>query len=238
MKNASFGKRLLVLCAGMLIMAFGVAFSIKAGLGTSPISSLPYVLSLFTPLTVGTATIAMHCVLILLQILILRRRYQLIQLTQLPVAILFGYLTDFAVWALQPIPVTSYPESILLCVVGILLVGTGVSFEVNAGLVTLAGEGLILAICDTFHLPFPRIKICFDCTLVLSAGSTQVSLDAKGELTLKSSKKLAAESAEIEEKGSAKVAVQGAAVEVKGTTSLDLSAAGNTTIKGAMVGIN
>lgn len=169
MKNASFGKRLLVLCAGMLIMAFGVAFSIKAGLGTSPISSLPYVLSLFTPLTVGTATIAMHCVLILLQILILRRRYQLIQLTQLPVAILFGYLTDFAVWALQPIPVTSYPESVLLCVVGILLVGTGVSFEVNAGLVTLAGEGLILAICDTFHLPFPRIKICFDCTLVLSA---------------------------------------------------------------------
>ena len=73
---------------------------------------------------------------------------------------------------------------------------------------------------------------------MLSAGDTQVSLDAKGELTLKSAKKLAAESAEIEEKGSAKVAVQGAAVEVKGTTSLDLSAAGNTTIKGAMVGIN
>lgn len=169
MKTASFGRRLLILCVGMLIMAFGVAFSIKAGLGTSPISSLPYVVSLFTPLTVGTATIAMHCVLILLQILILRRRYQLIQLTQLPVAILFGYLTDFAVWALQPIQVASYPMSALLCVVGILLVGTGVSFEVNAGLVTLAGEGLILAVCDTFHLPFPRIKVCFDCTLVILA---------------------------------------------------------------------
>ena len=75
-------------------------------------------------------------------------------------------------------------------------------------------------------------------TLVLSAGDTKVSLDAKGELTLKSAKKLSAESAEIEEKGSAKVAVPGAAVELKGTTSLDLSASGNTTIKGAMVGIN
>lgn len=169
MRTARFGQRLLTLCVGLLIMAFGVAFSIKAGLGTSPISSLPYVVSLFTPLTVGVATIAMHCVLILLQILLLRRNYHPVQLTQLPVAILFGYLTDLAVWALQPIPVTSYPESVLLCLVGILLVGVGVSFEVNAGLVTLAGEGLILAVCQTFHLPFPRIKVCFDCTLVILA---------------------------------------------------------------------
>ena len=68
-------RRYLLLCAGLAIMAFGVAFSIKASLGTSPISSVPYVVSLFAPLTVGTATIVMHCVFILLQILILRRQY-------------------------------------------------------------------------------------------------------------------------------------------------------------------
>ena len=60
-------KRYLLLLIGLAIMAFGVAFSIKASLGTSPISSVPYVVSLFTPLTVGTATITMHCVFILLQ---------------------------------------------------------------------------------------------------------------------------------------------------------------------------
>ena len=53
-------KRYIILLAGLAIMAFGVAFSIKAGLGTSPISSVPYVVSLFSNLTVGTATIAMH----------------------------------------------------------------------------------------------------------------------------------------------------------------------------------
>ena len=91
-------RRYLLLCAGLAIMAFGVAFSIKASLGTSPISSVPYVVSLFAPLTVGTATIVMHCVFILLQILILRRQYHPIQRMQLPVAVLFGYLTDFGVW--------------------------------------------------------------------------------------------------------------------------------------------
>ena len=86
-------KRYLLLLAGLAVMAFGVAFSIKASLGTSPISSVPYVVSLFSPLTVGTATIIMHCVFILLQILILRRKYHLIQLMQLPVA-LFLWISD------------------------------------------------------------------------------------------------------------------------------------------------
>lgn len=101
-------KRYLLLFAGLTIMAFGVAFSIKASLGTSPISSVPYVLSLFSPLTVGTATIAMHCVFILLQILILRKNYHPIQLMQLPVAFFFGYLTDFGVWAVQGISCHTY----------------------------------------------------------------------------------------------------------------------------------
>lgn len=73
-------RRYLLLLVGLAIMAFGVAFSIKASLGTSPISSVPYVVSLFAPLTVGTATIIMHCVFILLQILILRKKYHPIQL--------------------------------------------------------------------------------------------------------------------------------------------------------------
>ncbi|MBM6828856.1 YitT family protein [Anaerotignum lactatifermentans] len=169
MKKPHLLRRYALLAVGLWIMAFGVAFSIKAGLGTSPISSLPYVVSLISPLTVGTATIAMHCVLILLQILLLRKNFHPIQFMQLPVAFLFGYLTDFAVWAIQGIPVGFYGQRWLLCIVGILLVGIGVGCEVIADVVTLAGEGLILAVCSVFHFPFPRIKISFDCTLVACA---------------------------------------------------------------------
>ena len=63
-------KRYLFFFTGLFAMSFGVAFSIKADLGTSPISSVPYVLSLIMPITVGKITIAMHCVFILLQVLI------------------------------------------------------------------------------------------------------------------------------------------------------------------------
>ena len=150
-----------------MIMAFGVAFSIKAGLGTSPISSVPYVVSLFSPLTVGTATICMHCVFILLQILLLRRKYDPIQLMQLPVALLFGYLTDFAVWCIKGISCSSYLDQWALCAIGILLVGIGVSLEVTAGVVVLAGEGFVLAVCRVFPIKFGNMKIAFDVSLVI-----------------------------------------------------------------------
>lgn len=163
-------KRYLLLLVGLSIMAFGVAFSIKASLGTSPISSVPYVVSLFTPLTVGTATITMHCVFILLQILILRKNYHPIQLMQLPVAFFFGYLTDFGVWAVQGITCNTYWQQWIICLIGILLVAVGVSFEVKAGVVVLAGEGVVLAICKVLpKVKFGYMKVGFDVTLVVIA---------------------------------------------------------------------
>lgn len=162
-------RRYLLLLAGLAIMAFGVAFSIKASLGTSPISSVPYVVSLFAPLTVGTATIIMHCVFILLQILILRKKYHPIQLMQLPVAFFFGYLTDFGVWAVQGITCNHYLQQWLVCLIGIFLVAVGVSLEVKAGVVVLAGEGVVLAICKVLPVKFGYMKVGFDVMLVAIA---------------------------------------------------------------------
>ena len=153
--------------AGVLLNAFGVALITKAALGTSPISSLPYVTGQISGLSVGTTTILLHVTLIVLQILLLRRRYELIQLVQLPVALVFGGLTDFSVWVLSGVAPGSYLTQWVLCIVGILLVGVGVSFEVTANVVTLAGEGMVLAVCKAFPVPFAQTKVGFDVTLVV-----------------------------------------------------------------------
>ena len=160
-------KRWLFLIVGLLIMAFGVGFSIKGNLGTSPISSLPYVTGQISGLTVGTTTIIMHCVLILLQILILRKNYDWIQLLQLPIAFLFGLMTDFAVETLAFLHPAGYIQQWLLCGIGIILVAVGVSFEVTADVVTLAGEGFVLAVCKVCPIKFGTMKVCFDVTLVV-----------------------------------------------------------------------
>lgn len=162
-------RRCIFLCVSLFVMAFGVAFSIKGNLGTSPISSFPYALSLITPLTVGQATIALHCTLIALQILILRKNYQIIQLLQLPAAMIFGVLTDFAIDIISAISPSSYLEQWMYCVIGIVLVAVGVSMEVTSKIVTLAGEGFVLTICKVTPIKFSTMKVVFDVTLVVLA---------------------------------------------------------------------
>lgn len=158
--------RILILLIGLSIMSLGIAISIKSALGTSPISSLPYVASELSGLTVGQATIALHCTLVTLQILMLRRRYQPIQLLQLAVAVVFGYMNDAAVALTAGLSVQSYPAQWAMGLAGTLLVGIGVACEVLADLVMLAGEGTVKAATIVSGQPFPRLKVMFDCTLV------------------------------------------------------------------------
>lgn len=154
---------------GLLGVAFGVAFSIRAALGTTTISAPPYVVSLIAPITVGWATIILHVVMITAQIVLLGRRYQPIQLLQLPVGIVFGLVIDGALWVLRDVHPGSYAESLALCAVGILVMGVGVALEVVGDVVMLAGEGLISAICRRWDLDFGRVKIVNDAAHVLAA---------------------------------------------------------------------
>lgn len=179
-KSKNLLKRCIMLIFGLFIMAYGVSFSIKAGLGTSPISSLPYTVSELVPLTVGTATIFLHCILIILQILILRKKYNPVQLLQLPIALIFGYLTDFTLMTMENVNPGNYIEQWVLCLLGVLLVAIGVSCEVNANVIPLAGEGFTLAVCKAFSFQFPIIKVCFDCTLV--AASCIIGFICQGKL--------------------------------------------------------
>jgi len=156
----------MILLLGLVVMAFGVGFSIKANLGTSPISSLPYVTSILSGLTVGQTTILLHVVLIFLQILILRKNYNLIQLLQLPVALVFGFLCDLALSALSGVAPSGYLSQWLLCLIGILFVAIGVSCEVISGTVPLAGEGFVMALCKVIPVEFGYLKVGFDVFLV------------------------------------------------------------------------
>ena len=166
MRKEHLVLRIAVLVIGLWIMALGVAFSIAADLGTSPISSVPYTISLFTPLSVGVVTIMMHVVFIALQIVILRHEYNPIQLLQLPVAFVFGFMTDATVYLLGSFEPCNYAESLLFCLIGIVLVAIGVSAEVASDTVPLAGEGLALAISGKSGIRFGTAKVSVDCSLV------------------------------------------------------------------------
>ena len=122
----------MVLTIALFIMAFGVSLSVKANLGTSPISCVPYIISLFSPLTIGQATIIMHVVFISIQIILLRRNYKPLQLLQLPVAFIFGYFTDFTMWLLSDLHPSTYLLQWFFTMLSLVVIAFGVFLEVHA----------------------------------------------------------------------------------------------------------
>ena len=159
-------KRIFLLCLGLTVMAFGVALSIKAALGTSPISSVPYVTSVISGLSVGTTTIIMNFLFVLLQIAILRKQYDWFQFLQFPAAILFGTMIDVASGILGGLTCANYVQQWLVCAAGIFFVALRNSLEVEAKLVPTAGEGVVLAVCQVTPMQFSNMKVTFDVTLV------------------------------------------------------------------------
>ncbi len=162
-----FLVRLLFLVAGMFLIAFGVAVSTKSGLGVSPSASIPYVLCRVTPLSMGTITTIINCLMVLVQIILLRRDYKIFQLLQLLVVFGFGYFTDLTLWMVEGFEVTSYPLQLLCCVVSCLIMALGLFLEVKANLITMSSEGAINAVVKVFHTDFGKTKIGLDCTLVI-----------------------------------------------------------------------
>ena len=161
--------RYALLLAGLAVMAAGVTLSIRSDLGTSPISSVPYALSEVAPVTVGEATILLHCLLVLLQLVVLRRRFLPGRLVQVPVGVAFGFMTDVAVAAAQGLAPTAYWQQWALCLAGVVLVAVGVSFEFKADVVMLAGEGTVDAFAKAFPIQRGNMKVVFDVSLVVVA---------------------------------------------------------------------
>ncbi|MCB2311594.1 DUF6198 family protein [Clostridium tagluense] len=173
-KFKEYIKRYLLLIVALFIMAFGIALSTKARLGTTPISSVPLVLSLGLPWSMGKIVIVMQVVFVVLQIVILRREYQPLQLLQLVVAFIFGYFTDFTLNLVSDMQIHSYIVQWLVCIVSIFVVALGVFLEIKANVVMLAGEGLVKAIAQKTRKDFGKIKMCFDSALVIISVSASV----------------------------------------------------------------
>lgn len=156
---------------GLILVAFGVALSLKSNLGTAPVSCPPAVLNLkWGAISVGTFTWMMHILFILTQMILLGKKFKAEYLMQIPAAFVFGYLCDAAIWAVQGIPADGYAIRMILCLVSVLLTAIGIRIEVIANAWILAGDKLTAVISEVSGMKFSNVKIILDvCLVALSA---------------------------------------------------------------------
>lgn len=175
---AGFVWQHILLLVSLEVMTMGVALCVRSDLGSSVISSLPMAMSmagsegLAPGLTIGEYTYWMNAVLVLAQILILRRRFEPVQLLQLVVGFVFGALIDFNMYLTSGIDFSGAGVQALTQFVGCTVLAMGISAEVRCGSVTMPGEGIQVAVCRVTGAPFPKVKIIIDSLLVaLAVGS-------------------------------------------------------------------
>ncbi len=167
-KNENYAVRLVVYLMGLFIMTLGVSMSVKSNLGVSPVSSIPYTITCITGLEMGKATIVFHIVLVVLQILILRSAFQIKNLLQVVVGVVFGYFTTFSNYLFSFLPTADNMVIRLgMMLVSTVLIAIGIFFYLPSDIVPLAGEGAMKAISDKTNIVFNKVKIGFDISMVV-----------------------------------------------------------------------
>lgn len=165
-----------LLLVSLFVMTTGVAVCVRSMLGSSVISTLPYVFETagkegvgVPRLTIGQYTYIMNALLVVGQICVLRRRFEAVQLFQLLVGFVFGSLIDVNMWLTSWLAPTALWAKVAAQVAGCTVLGLGIALEVRCGSVTMPGEGFPVAISAVTGVEFPKVKICVDTALVVLA---------------------------------------------------------------------
>ena len=168
MAKNNIAARWLVATLGLVLVAFGVALSLKSDLGTAPVSCPPAVLNLkWGAISVGTFTWMMHLVFILAQMVMRRKVKDSHYLLQLAAAFVFGYMCDACIWLLRNVEVTSYLMKMAFCLATVLVTAIGIRMEVIGNAWMLAGEKVVVVFSEVTGIKFSNAKIGIDIFLVV-----------------------------------------------------------------------
>lgn len=171
MSKSEIFKRYLILTIGIFIVSLGVAAITKANLGTSPISAVPYVLSLYFPLTLGQFTIIFNLILFVAQLALLRKNFKASNILQIPVSFMFGYFIDFSMFLLRDLEPETYIFKLFMLVAGCTTLAFGVYTELLADVVMLPADSFVRAVVSTIKGNFGTTKIIFDVSMTLTGAS-------------------------------------------------------------------
>lgn len=123
----------------------------------------------YSAISLGSWIIIWNCVMILAQIVILRKDFKMYQLLQVPLSFLFGWFTDIGMKLVSLIPLGNYFTKILLLLIGVVVLAFGIALSVIADVIMNSGEALVKAISDKSHFEFGYVKVGFDIFCVISA---------------------------------------------------------------------
>lgn len=183
MTKKETARRYCVFFAGLMFVSFGIAFVTKASLGTSPISALPYTLSLIIPrLTLGNWTILFSFLFMILQVILLGRETKKIEIViQIAITFVFGYFIDFSLFLIKAFSPQMYVVKMVSLIIGCCIIAFGAYLETVADVAMIPADAFIRALVKVTKKEYGMVRMISDVTMTLSAAA--LCLIFLGELT-------------------------------------------------------
>lgn len=165
--------RYFVFILGLFFLSAGVVLIVRSDLGTTPISSVNYVMSINTPFTLGGFTFVLNMLLILGQFWLVKGRStkkDVIEiLLQIPFSLLFSLFIDFNMDLASGLIPANYLWSMLLLLGGCVVQSLGVVLEIKPRVAMMSAEAFVKYASQRSNREFGKVKVYFDIALVLIA---------------------------------------------------------------------
>lgn len=168
-------RRILMLLAGIECATFGISCTALSGLGTTPISSLPFVLSKIFPLTFGTTTFILNVFFVLIEAMLLRSRFTVMNLLQIPAVLVFGLFIDLNMMLLGAHAPDDWVMGLAMSVGGSVVLAVGVFLQIRSKTIVQPGEGVVIVYAAVLRKSFGTMKVVNDVALVICRDSLACS---------------------------------------------------------------
>jgi uncharacterized membrane protein YczE/DNA-binding MarR family transcriptional regulator len=154
---------------GLFLSSLGVSFSIKAGLGATPVGVCPAVFSPYFKISTGMGMAILLGLFFLTQIVILKREFKPSYFMQLAVTVIYGLFVDLTANIVTIFPEGIFWAQILYCGLGIVTLGLGVFTMLKANFLMLPQDALVKVISVRYNKEYGKVKIVFDSLLTVIA---------------------------------------------------------------------
>ena len=168
---------------GLLIITVGINVSKMSVLGITPVSSIPRACEQIWGMTLGTTTMIIYILLVLLQLIILRNNFKLRNALVIVVTFIFSWMVNLtgtdpnAFGHLMygfPVPQT-YVMKLIYMLVSVIISGIGVFIYLRPNWVPMPAEGFAGAIAHVTGKPFGNCKSVADTAMVVAAVILQIA---------------------------------------------------------------
>lgn len=164
-------KNIIIYFIGMILLAFGLTTNALTGLGSSPLLSVDYVISIWKGISFANLTFIHYAIFVIVQLILVKektKKNMLMILLQIPFSLVFTRIMAL-VKLLVDLSECSFLIRMIWLIAAIILIGIGAAMMLQVHWIPNPGDGIVQCVASVSGKKVGTIKNIFDISHVLAA---------------------------------------------------------------------